>query len=309
MSATPQTRFPSRLNQIGDEPLPLSATIPATPALQERRCESRYRLQQEAVVIPVTADSLPGPSRPGSLCDISRSGIGLRFSSTDPLEAERFVVGLRLEDVTHFAAVDICYSLPEGDGLRVGGRFIEGRRDPLDPLLLTPRFDPRTLRFSPALPPAALSQWLAAGVLQLRTMDRVKACPACRSLPTFRDGCAQCGSSRLVAARSVHHFACGHVGPAEEFEWRGDGSGKPSCPRCQATGLNDGLDVEHSTGPTQCDDCGWTGTEPLVIGECIRCGVRFRGDEAVDEEVTQFWIRRLDPLAFIDGPLNSANGT
>ena len=79
-----------------------------------------------------------------------------------------------------------------------------------------------------------------------------------------------------------------------------DGSGHPICPRCQASGLMIGLDFNYLSGPAQCSSCDWTSAEPATIGECLQCGVRFRDDEAIEEELTQFLIPRLNPSAFID---------
>ena len=61
-----------------------------------------------------------------------------------------------------------------------------------------------------------------------------------------------------------------------------------------------GADFEYLNGPRRCLECDWGDSELELIGECLRCGHRFAGVEAMEKEVLEYYVDRLDPLALID---------
>ena len=266
----------------------------------ERRCETRFALEVPVVVFPIQPDGLPGGEMLGTTVDICQGGIGLRLEQDSERVPDVCLVGVEHPDGNYrYAAVEWRHrrlSLPE---VRFGGRFLTRADDPFSEDKLIPRFDAQSLQIQSTLDQAVLHEWANRGVLRPRTIDRVKLCPRCDSLPTFRDGCLQCGSAPVTAAQLVHHFACAHVGPLEDYATEVVGSGQLHCPKCQVQNLVVGADFEYLAGPVRCCECDWNDTEPALIGECLRCGHRFAGSNAVEKDVLQYHVERLDPLAFI----------
>ena len=174
---------------------------------------------------------------------------------------------------------------------------------PAAPLLdqngyITPVFDPQHLRFRSGVPASLLRAWESDGTLHKVLLDRVQVCPQCRSLPTFRFGCSACGSGCVTNDRMIHHFACAHVGPVQDF----DEDGELVCPKCRARQLVVGADFEHLTGPYRCLDWGWSAAELEHVAHCLGCGYRFPASQAVLEDLVGFHAHRLDSLGAITAP-------
>ena len=140
---------------------------------------------------------------------------------------------------------------------------------------------------------STLNKWEMDGDIKSVVMDRIKLCPDCQGLPTFRDGCPACGSARMINERLIHHFRCGFVAAQSEFEHRGGFL----CPKCMARDMVVGVDFEHVTGPHCCADCEWTGMELELIGQCIKCTLRFPGRQAAVNDLVGYHVERMDLLA------------
>jgi hypothetical protein len=163
----------------------------------------------------------------------------------------------------------------------------------LDPTNLMPAFDPHTMTFQLGFPEETLRQWAELGVLRPASVDRIRVCPRCQTLPTFRRGCRQCGSAHLANERLIHHFACAHVGRIADFECKGE----LICPKCRTRQLVVGSDYEYLAGPHRCLECNWTDDDLEDVAQCLRCGLRFPGRQAQELELRGYCADRLDLLA------------
>lgn len=259
----------------------------------------RYEVVAAAVVIPIHADGRPGREIPASVVELSEVGLAVLAQVDADAVPELCFVGLEGPDgVYRYATVEWRQRRLALPAIHFGGRFVLPGEDPLGSGKLRPQFDPVRFRFRPQLDESLLAEWSARGILRPRVVDRVKCCPECRSLPTFRDGCPQCGSADVAPQQLIHHFACAHVGQVEEFASSGARGGL-ACPKCQVDRLVVGADFEYLPGPVGCRECAWTDAAPGLIAECLRCGRRFPGHEAVEVDVLAYHAERLDPVAFL----------
>ncbi len=144
-------------------------------------------------------------------------------------------------------------------------------------VLVKPRFDSATLRFSYDEDSEVVQEWYRDDRVTRVPLDQVMVCPECSSLPTFRHGCPHCGSAAVSREALIHHFACAHVGPVSDFRKAGD----LVCPKCQLHGLVAGSDFEVVSGNYRCDDCGHLSHETELIGHCLACEHRFSAKDAV----------------------------
>jgi CheY-like chemotaxis protein len=158
---------------------------------------------------------------------------------------------------------------------------------------LVPIFDPQTMRHKFGVPMSVLRTWEQDGSLDKVLLDRVQKCPECRSLPTFRFGCASCGSGHVTNERLIHHFACAYAGPVNRFD---DGE-QLNCPKCRERNLIVGADFEYLNGPYVCLACDWSSAELEHIGHCLKCGFRFPAHEAFVEDLVGYHVNRMDLLA------------
>lgn len=158
---------------------------------------------------------------------------------------------------------------------------------------LVPEFDRSTMKYGFGSLDSSLKQWEVSGRIQSVVMDRFKLCPKCDGFPTFRDGCAGCGSARVVSDQLIHHFRCGFVASQSDFEQRGE----MVCPKCLTRDMVVGVDFEHANGPYRCVDCDWTDTELESIGQCTSCGLRFPGHQAAVNDLVGYHVERMDLLA------------
>lgn len=264
--------------------------------LPERRKEPRYSLETAAVIFPIEADGKPGREIAATTVDISQNGLVLLSQQDSDLVPDICLVGVECPDgVYRYATVEWRYRRLDLPAIRFGGRFLRRVDDPLHASRLTPRFDPQQLRFKTALDDLVLQEWVARGILRPQMVDRVKVCPQCEALPTFREGCPQCGSARTETSQLIHHFACAHIAPTAEFN--GDSL---TCLKCQTQNLVIGADFEYLSGPRHCRECDWNDAALATIGECLGCGHRFASDQGLEKEVYEYHVDRLDPLALID---------
>lgn len=158
---------------------------------------------------------------------------------------------------------------------------------------LIPAFDPQSMSYGFGSLGGTVQEWQNSGHIQPVLMDRIKVCPDCGSFPTFREGCLGCGSARMSNDRLIHHFRCGFVAPACSFQQRDE----LICPKCLGRDMVIGVDFEHVNGPHHCMDCEWTGMELELIGQCIKCGLRFPGHQAAVNDLVGYHVERMDLLA------------
>jgi hypothetical protein len=267
----------------------------------ERRRSARRLVRRPLLAIPILPNGAPAwdARRVGSSLDVSREGLGLELDCTETLPASELVVVFQGPDsVQSCAGLEVRRSQRSGTSLQIGGSFGGLGGALLRPENLIPVYCPQTQEFAPALPDELLEQWAQVGILQPILWDRVQLCPKCHGLPTYRRGCPNCGSIGLDQERLIHHYACAHVGPVRDFE---TGSGL-ICPKCRTRHLIVSSDYEYLNGPYECRDCHWSTTELEQVGQCLRCGLRFPGHQAYEQEVRGYRVNELDPLALLAAP-------
>jgi hypothetical protein len=264
-------------------------------AVFERRKEPRYTVELPAVIYPIQADGNPGRELAAIMVDISLGGIGLLAQEDSEAVPDICLVGVECRDgIYRYATVEWRQRRLSLPAIRFGGRFLRCADDPFHETRLTPRFDPKDLRYKPTMNNVALGEWAARGILQPQQVDRVKVCPHCEALLTFRDGCPQCGSPKTEVSQHIHHFPCAHVAPLADFSEDG-----LTCPKCRLQNLVVGADFEYLNGPYRCLECDWSDSETVLIAECMQCAHRFHGREALEKDLYVYHVNRLDPLALI----------
>jgi hypothetical protein len=253
------------------------------------------------VLVPVLADGSPDweNRRKAVTRDVGPAGIGLECPAVE-WETTALVLLGRLPDRSQAVlGLEVRNRRAVSPGvLRVGcavGGFAE---EILRAENLVPRFRPESLGFATHFPDEVLARWASTGVLQPVWLDRVLVCPRCQAVPTFRQGCGHCGAAWTTNDNLIHHFACAHVGPAEEFE-RG---GELVCPKCRARRLVIGADYENLTGPHRCRNCGWSDGELEQVAQCLRCGNRYPAGQSRVLDLRGYRAQRLDPLALCTAP-------
>ncbi len=287
---------------LPDEPAPRQRSVTSerlSQVIRERDALPRVSIEQPIVAYPVFPDGNPyfGQHASGISVDLSHQDIGLEIETREWYPAKMLIVGVTHPDGRRcFAGVEVQGAVKVGQNrIGVGGRFGGMAHDMLDPDRLTPRFRPDTMEFTLGFPQKVLDRWAEMGVLRCYVHDRVMLCPRCLGLPTFRKGCRSCGSARTANDRLIHHFACAHVGAVAEFEV----NGRLVCPKCRTRDLVVGADYEYALGPHHCQDCHWNDMSLEEVGQCLRCGFRFPGHQALQQELKGYHVDRLDPLALL----------
>jgi hypothetical protein len=265
----------------------------------EQRRDPRVVLRRSLIGVPVMPDGRPYPGRPitGVVADVSRGGLGLELEAREWRPATELVVGVEsASGAFQFAGVRVCYKgALSADRLKVGCEFGGFGQQLLQANTLAPQFVVESLAFAARFPQDLLDAWCAVGVLTAILTDRVQLCPKCHALPTFRPGCRQCGSADVGNDQLIHHYACAHVGRVSDFQ-------TPSgliCPKCRTRHLIVSSDYEYVTGPYHCRQCQWSDTELEQVAHCLRCGVRFPSHQAYLQDLRDYRVDRLDPLALL----------
>jgi len=251
------------------------------------------------MAVPVFSNGRPDERNcfEGLLTNLSSGGLAFRTDLRDPPASNRLVVGVELEEGKWaFCTLEVRRTDCDGSGLELGGRFAPKGRDLLHPSNLKPTLRADTHRFTTGLPEETLLHWTRLGILHRQVTDQVLVCPECRAVPTFRLGCANCGSMRVVRATMIHHYACAHVGDVSDFE----GDGEIVCPKCRVRPLVVGSDYEQIYGPYNCWDCGWSGSELELVGRCRMCDLQFPIGQCPEDPLIGYHVERLDPLALVD---------
>jgi hypothetical protein len=214
--------------------------------LRERRGGTRHPVQKTVLVVPVRPDGTPDweHRQTAVLRDISEGGVGLTCPHGPAWQTDALVLLVRGEHgAMRCAGLEVRHQRALEDGRRqVGARFGGFAADLLRPENLMPRLRPQALQFEKGVADEVIARWAEAGLLQVVWRDQVQVCPRCHCLPTFRLGCANCGSVNLVNDTLLHHFACAHVGLAADFE---NPTGELTCPKCRQRPLIVGTDFER----------------------------------------------------------------
>lgn len=268
--------------------------------LPERRSRPRHAVQMTVVVVPVLTDGSPDweHRHTALLRDVSEGGVGLTCPNGPAWETDALVLLVRGTDgAMRCIGLEVRHQNTLEDGRRlVGARFGGFAADLMRPDNLMPHFQLQSLQFEYGCAEEVIARWAKTGLLKEVWRDQVQMCPRCRCIPSFRPGCANCGSANLVNDALIHHFACAHVGPAAEFE---NATGELICPKCRQRPLIVGTDFEYATGPYRCLDCMWTDTEREQVAQCLRCSYRFPGGQAQLVELRGYRAPQLDILALL----------
>ncbi|MBN2216226.1 MAG: hypothetical protein JW719_02495 [Pirellulales bacterium] len=296
--------YDSALNLFCDAPSvdvgPCGSAPYENPKAAERRVAARYLFTKPMAVIPILPDHSPDSAFRGDAIssDISASGMGFEIDALRSFPGRRMLIGVEGDDgLLYYATVEVRNQCECEGRLRVGVRFVPHNNDLLRWENLFPTLQPCSYQFATGLPESTLRRWVEIGVLEPFLADRPLLCPRCHALPTYHQGCKQCGSARLDNQRLIHHFPCAYVGYTEEF----DRTGEMICPKCRVRNLVVGADYEYLQGPHRCADCGWSGTDLETVGYCLACHWRFTLRQAWQAEFIGYHVNRLDPLAII-GP-------
>lgn len=250
-------------------------------------------LSVEVYSVSLLGAPLSGTPRAGVVLDVSANGLAMRLDGPQVLPSYGLIAGLKHGDQPGWIGLDVKHQRVQADHLHIGCAFGGVAEQVLSPDNLTPRLDLTTLEFRRGLDDATLEPWVRLGVLEEFDWDRIRVCPQCRGLPTYRLGCPQCGSARIDADRLIHHFPCAYVGPVERFQTR-DGL---QCPKCRLKELVVNSDYEHAAGPYRCRDCSWSNHELEHVAQCLRCQLRFADHEAHEVSLKGYHARRVDVLA------------
>lgn len=272
-----------------------------TPSISRRKRRklaehaSRHLVTRGVFAIPILPSGSPdrAGASDGYTVDFGTSGVTFDIIARPLSETAKWMVGIeKLDGELGYVSVESRYVTPDGIGSRIDAEFIEPSRDPLGSCNLMPTLDPKTFQFRPKMSCEALQQWQELGVVKPKVVDRIVACPRCRSLPTIRRGCRACGSIEVESDQFLHHFACAHVDLVERFQLENE----VACPKCLANKLIVGADFEFLHGPYACQDCGWSDKDLEDIGRCIACGFEFPQHQGTEQEVIGYYVERLEPL-------------
>jgi hypothetical protein len=275
--------------------------LDSTSATIDRAMERvRFRFPRLLTVVPVRADGSPDWSNraAGIPLDVMADGeLELTWENAPDLPTTALIAFLQEEDGKRLVTgIDIQSMVArEESGLRITGRVGGFGDEILSPERLTPALDKKTMTFQLGFAPEVLDQWATIGAMERVLVDKVQVCPRCQGVPTFREGCPNCGSADLENDYLIHHFACAHVGPISDFERDGD----VICPKCRVRNLVVASDFDYVAGPYHCVDCRWDGVKAEEVAQCLRCQFRFPAYQANTQELRGYRAHRLDPLAYL----------
>ncbi|MEP3479160.1 MAG: response regulator [Fuerstiella sp.] len=168
------------------------------------------------------------------------------------------------------------------------------------PKLIVPELNPQTLRMDFGYRQHEVPEWEADPNVRKVALDTVCACPECESIASFRPGCGSCGSAFLEKQNLIHHYACAHVGPENEF--RPHDASDLSCPKCRMKNLVSGADFEVTEGCLVCRDCDALTSQPASVGHCMSCQHRFLAADAKIITVYGYQFGRAGAQATIPAP-------
>lgn len=287
--------MPSVLDQAaaaGDLTSQAAAFVTAT------RNEERFDLRVPVEVMPVGLDGRLEPTARviGQSLEVSGYSIGFQLPAGTWYSSQAALLGLKFQGAVQYAGIVIRRVEHSEFGVRIGAEFGGAADELLNGEAPLPSFDGDQLSFG--LPHSAelYDNWVAAGVMEKRLLDRILVCPKCCGIPTIRNACRKCGSGRVSNDRLMHHFRCAHVGFVRDFT---EPSGDLTCPKCRQQTLVVGADFEYLVGESYCGTCGWRDSETELYGHCLKCNWRFELNKAREQELYGYHVHRLDPLAVI----------
>ncbi len=269
-----------------------------TCARPNRRSELRVSIDNPCMIVPVMAEGFPDTQNisVGFALDISKKGIGFEIAGDNRIATNQVVFGLETDDgEMEFVSAIVRFIESQVASQRIGAEFLPEVQQLFTTANIRPNYDCKELKFRTGLSIDALRAWEDCGVLVGALNDKILVCPQCESLPTWRLGCPSCGASSTTSDQLIHHFACANIGHASEYKT--DGSLR--CPKCKFNDLVVGVDFEYLSGPQRCHNCGWSDSKLSPIGNCLSCGLRFAGHQALEIVINGYDVRRSDPLVYL----------
>ena len=258
----------------------------------------QFKFERLVEVTAVALNGMLDRSRKhcGSSTQISRSGISIKVTTGVFHHSQPLLLGLRCEQLgLVYAGLTVRRAEPgHAGGTLVEADFGGPAADVLSAESRVPDFDRDLLIFTLPATPAVYDNWTRAGVMRKVLLDKAMVCPKCGALPSFRNACRKCGSGRVTSDRMIHHFRCAHVDFVHAYE---TGDGNLVCPKCRLNKLVVGSDFEFLSGEYRCQSCAWRDSDTELYGHCLRCNNRFESHQARHQELFQYHVRRLDPLA------------
>lgn len=167
-----------------------------------------------------------------------------------------------------------------------------------EPELFVPEFDPATSRMTFGPYENRRKHWDNDPSVKKIALDKIIVCPECEAIPTFREGCGACGSAWTEQEVLIHHYACAHVGPEQEFR-TADGM---VCPKCRLRDMVAGADFEQIKGCLRCTDCDAIFAQHKLIGHCLSCQHRFDAADGKAVSLYGYRVGRSPNSALISAP-------
>lgn len=153
---------------------------------------------------------------------------------------------------------------------------------------------------------ALLESLSDGGLLERRVHDRVRQCPGCEgSVLSSRATCGSCDSSDLASIDVLHHYRCGHVAPARDFE---AGGSAYRCGKCHKGLKHIGVDYDRPASQAECRPCGWVGPQARTTMTCLSCTKTFAPEEAATRAVFAYEITGAGRLALVRGKIETDAG-
>jgi hypothetical protein len=139
-------------------------------------------------------------------------------------------------------------------------------------------------------------------------VERISRCPSCQShLLNMREVCAGCKSPRVYPVELLHHYRCGYVAPAYEFELERDGR---RCPKCHGVLRDRGTDHDVPGPHFACQSCNRSFQVPELGAVCLSCGSVLSGtdlEKILFEDVWAYRVSLLGAAALRAGSLHVAD--
>ncbi len=223
--------------------------------------------------------------------DLQKAGMAIEAGANDvliaPFEARELRMLANLQPVRDHRRIDGPHETNSGQNQKSPVESQSETATEPEVTFIRPFFDMQTMKYTYAASSEQIQSWQSDDRVTRVLLDTILACPACHSVPTFRNGCSNCGSAVVEQQRLIHHFACAHIGSEREF--RGAENGL-CCPKCLQTDLVVGSDFEVTAGPFQCGDCRQIINTMSLIGHCVCCELRFHASEAVSLPLYGFHV-------------------
>lgn len=296
----PQTTDQSVHSQSTAIPSPAPIRMAFETPEQDLRHGVRYELTLPAICYPVSvSNEVDRAARITAIVgNVSSSGLMLVTDAAQPYPGLDLVVGVeRNQGQFEFCAGTVVASKRNSRGLiEIHLQFGGYMNELLLSEMIFPVLDRTRMQFGLPFSERTLASLCKLGAMAAETLDVVLVCPHCQALPTLRDGCSLCLSSKVTTSKMIHHFACANVDFLGKFETP-DGL---CCQKCRTRNLIIGSDYEYLDGPQTCQDCGKSHLETIPIGHCLNCEHRFPLATAKRMEIVGYRVNRLDTLALID---------